>query len=95
MVRRFGPGIDRAAEFDVVKDPRTSDPIGDNPRQTLAIKVTDQSPSGGRTHVRYKGKYYSVAGSSWDRVAFRILGLLFQVTVTDVSDVGIPITIAK
>jgi hypothetical protein len=36
-----------------------------------------------------------VAGSAWDREAFRILGLLFQVTVTDVSDVGIPITIAK
>jgi hypothetical protein len=90
-----GKGIERAVEFDVVKDPRTPDPIGENPRQTLSIKLTEQPPSGGRTHVRYKGKYYTVAGSSWDREAFRILDLLFQVTVTDVSDVGIPITIAK
>ena len=91
----IGKGIDRAVEFDVAKNPRTPDPIGANPRQTLAIKVTEQSPGGGRTYVRYKGKYYSAAGSAWDREAFRILGLLFQVTVTDVSDVGIPITIAK
>ena len=90
-----GKGIERAVEFDVVKHPRTPNPIGENPRQTLAIKVTEQPPSGGRTYVRYKGKYYTVAGSSWDREAFRILDLLFQVTVTDVSDVGIPITIAK
>ena len=91
----IGQGIDQAAEFDVMKDSRTPEPIGNNPRQTLAIKLTDQSPSGGRTYVRYKGKYYSVAGSAWDREAFRVLGLLFQITVTDVSQVGIPITIAK
>jgi len=88
-------GIDRAVGFDVAKDPRTPHPIGDNPRQTLAINAAEQSPSGGRTYIRYKGQYYSVAGSSWDREAFRIIGLLFQVTVTDVSEVGIPITIAK
>jgi hypothetical protein len=90
-----GKGIDRVKEFDVAKDPRTPDPIGDNPLQTLAINVTEQSPPAGRSKAFFKGKYYSLADSSWNREAFGVLSLLFQVTVTDVSQVGIPITISK
>jgi hypothetical protein len=43
----------------------------------------------------YKGKYYSLGDSEWDQEAFAVLSILFQVTVTDVSQVGIPITISK
>ena len=38
---------------------------------------------------------HSVPNTFWDRDAFIILYKLFQVTVTDVSAVGIPVTIAK
>ena len=36
-----------------------------------------------------------VADTPWDRRAFGLLSQLFQVTVTDVSQVGVPITISK
>ena len=35
-----GQGIDRIEEFDVAKDPRTPNPIGDNPRRTLTINIS-------------------------------------------------------
>jgi hypothetical protein len=43
----------------------------------------------------YRGKHYTLADSLWDRKAFMVLNILFQATVSDVSRVGIPITIAK
>ena len=91
----IGQGIDRIEEFDVIKDPRTPNPIGENPRQTLAINVTEQSPPAGVPKAFYRGKYYTLADSLWDRKAFIVLNIIFQVTVTDVSQVGIPITISK
>ncbi len=45
--------------------------------------------------MRYRGKYYSVADTRWDRETFAILGQLFETAVGDVEDVGIPITISK
>jgi hypothetical protein len=36
-----------------------------------------------------------VADTVWDRAAFRLLYQGFQMTVTDVSKVGLPITISK
>lgn len=90
-----GQGIDRADEFDVAKDPRTPDPIGPNPRQTLAINVTEQPPPRGVPKALYRGKYYTLADSLWDQKAFIVIRTLFQVTVTDLSQVGIPITISK
>lgn len=95
IISFVGQGIERAAEFDVVKDPRTPEPIGDNPRQTLAIEISDQSPPKGVTKINYRGQFYTIANNSWDREAFNILRILFQATVTDVSKVGIPITISK
>ena len=80
-------------EFDVTKDPRTGD-SGRNPRRALGIEVNDQVrrvfPD-----ARYSGRDYSVADTRWDREAFRMLYQLFQMTVTDVSGVGVPITISK
>jgi hypothetical protein len=91
----IGQGIDKVVEFDVAKDPRTPGPAGDNPPRTLAIRVTEQSPTSGVPRAFYKGKYYSLGDSEWDQEAFAVLSILFQVTVTDVSQVGIPITISK
>ncbi len=95
IITFVGRGIDRAPEFDVPPDQRTLMPVGDNPRQTLAINVSGLTPRAAESKARYKGKYYTLADSGWDRAAFNVLLILFQVTVSDVSQVGIPITIAK
>jgi hypothetical protein len=81
-------------EYDVTKDPRTGD-SGPNPRRALGIEVADQAPPGMLPHARYGNRYYSVADTPWDRQAFTLLYQLFQMTVTDVSGVGVPITISK
>jgi hypothetical protein len=81
-------------EFDVTKDPRTDD-SGPNPRRALGIEVSDQAPSGTLPNARYGRHYYSIADTRWDHQAFTLLYQLFQMTVTDVSGVGLPITISK
>ena len=81
-------------EYDVTKDPRTGD-SGPNPRRALGIEVTDQAPPGVLPHARYGSRAYAVADTPWDRQAFTLLYQLFQITVTDVSGVGVPITISK
>jgi hypothetical protein len=90
-----GRGIERVEEFDVKKDPRTPGVMALNPRKTLSINVTEQPPPPDVPKVFFMGKYYSLADSYWDRRCFIVLSLLFQITVTDVSQVGIPITISK
>lgn len=82
-----------AQEFDVAKDPRTAE-VGHNPARALAIEITDGTPAEG-PYTHYGGRYYAVANTVWDRVAFRMLYQAFQMTVTDVSQVGVPITISK
>jgi hypothetical protein len=81
-------------EYDVTKDPRTGD-SGPNPRRALGIEVTDRAPPGVLPHARYGGRSYAVADTAWDRQAFSLLYQLFQMTVTDVSGFGVPITISK
>jgi hypothetical protein len=81
-------------EFDVTKDPRTGD-SGPNPRRALGIEVSDWAPTGTRPNALYGGRYYSIADTRWDQEAFRLLYALFQMTVTDVSGIGVPITISK
>ncbi|MGD8262778.1 MAG: hypothetical protein PVF14_16200 [Desulfobacterales bacterium] len=85
--------IDKTPEFEVLPDSRTG-PLKQNPNRTMDIQVTDSKPNTA-LRVKFAGKYYSVPDTSWDREAFIILYKLFQVTVTDVSAVGIPVTIAK
>ena len=81
-------------EFDVTKDSRTGD-SGPNPRRALGIEVADHAPPSTLPNARYGGRYYSVADTRWDREAFMLLYQLFQMTVTDVSGIGVPITISK
>lgn len=45
--------------------------------------------------VSYDGNDYSVNDTSWDLESFKVLHHLFQMTVTDVTGVGIPITISE
>jgi hypothetical protein len=61
----------------------------------LKINVTDNPPATDLPSVRYKGRYYAVNDTPWDRKSFLFLNILFQTAVGDVENVGIPITIAK
>jgi hypothetical protein len=81
-------------EYDVAKDPRTG-AVAENPARALAIEITESAPSAEVPRAGYGGRYYSVADTTWDRTAFRLLYQTFQMTVTDVSQVGVPITISK
>jgi hypothetical protein len=83
-----------SGEYDVSRDPRTGD-SGPNPRRALGIEVTTRAPPGLVPYVRYSNRYYSVADTPRDRQAFSILYQAFQMTVTDGSGVGVPITISK
>jgi hypothetical protein len=91
FVAEGGSGV---TEFDVAKDSRTG-PVESNPSRTLAIEITGSAPSAEAPHTRYREQYYTVADTAWDRAAFRLLYQGFQMTVTDVSKVGLPITISK
>jgi hypothetical protein len=95
MILRFiAEGINAAPEFDV--GPYTS--IGgmeSGPAATLKIRVTNDQPAHGFPYVFYKGRYYSIDDTSWDRTVFLLLNILFQTTIGKVENVGIPITIAK
>ena len=97
-------------EFAVDPDPRTGIEICDsvggpsspepricvrNPVRTLDIEVSDVAPPPADQSIRFQDQYYTVVDTRWDRAAFMILYELFQVTVTDVSRIGIPITIAR
>ena len=97
MLDFVAKGVERFPEPEVLPDERTStgDRVLLNPQQTLAIRVVDAQPARVDGWIRYGGRYYTVGESRWDRAVFLVLYELFQVTMTDVSRVGIPITIAK
>jgi len=40
-------------------------------------------------------RYHAIADTPWDRQACTLLYQLFQMTVTDVAGIGVPITISK
>lgn len=95
----LGRSLEEDPEYHVDKDPRTP-PVLENPAYTMELLVSDGSPSGVDLSIQYHGKHYAVntAGplARWNREAFQMLYLLFQMTVTDVPRVGVPsITIAK
>jgi hypothetical protein len=81
-------------EYDVSNDPRTGD-SGPNPPRALGIEIGEHVPSGLIPYARFAGRYYAVANTPWDHQAFSLLYQAFQMTVTDVSGVGVPITISK
>lgn len=107
MLFFLAAGIDLDREYKVEPHPETGKikkipPITLDPRRvptfhpihTLKVNATDTKPD---TYpvIGFRGKYYSVPNTAWDRSAFFLLSKLFQMTVTDVSAVGIPVTISK
>jgi hypothetical protein len=90
-------GEDR--EYHVEKDPLTPD-VAENPVYTMEMVMSDQSLSAADLTIQSHGNHYAVRTDGplarWNREAFQLLYLLFQMTVTEVPRVGVPsITIAK
>jgi hypothetical protein len=95
----LGRSLEEDPEYHVDKDPRTPT-VRDNPVHTMELLLSDGAPSGADLSIQSHGKYYSVNTkgplASWNRKAFQMLYLLFQMTVSEVPRVGVPsITIAK
>jgi hypothetical protein len=95
----LGRSIGEDPEYHVEKDPRTPTVL-ENPVHTMELLLSDGAPSGADLSIQSHGKYYAVNASGplarWNREAFQMLYLLFQMTVSEVPRVGIPsITIAK
>ena len=86
-------------EYDVAKDPRTP-PIknNENPTVTMGLIVADSAPVKSSLSVRWQNLYYSVDTNGplarWNRDAFQMVYLLFQMTITDIPGLRL-INIAK
>lgn len=98
----LGKALGEEPGYHVEKDPRTP-PIlaNENPDLTMSFVVANTPPKEVDFSIRWNdGQYYAVntkgPHARWNRDAFQLLFLLFQMTVTDIPRVGVPsITIAK
>jgi hypothetical protein len=95
----LGRSIGEDPEYHVDKDPRTPT-VHENPVHTMELALSDSAPSGADLSIQSHGKHYAVNTTGplarWNREAFQMLYLLFQMTVSEVPRVGVPsITIAK
>lgn len=87
-------GIRVDHEFDVAPDPRSGD-VAMNPAATLKINLADSEPDARVPSIYFRGRYYSVNDTVWDRSSFFLLNVLLQSTVGKVQNVALPVTIAK
>jgi len=91
-------GIAEEPEYRVDKDPRTKADVR-NPVRTLEVEESESKPADQEFSVEFEGRYYSIRkfpvtegmSPSWNQEAFAVLSNLFQMTVTDVSNVKTPI----
>ncbi len=95
----LGRSLGEDPEYPVDKDSRTPE-VHENPVHTMELLLTDGAPSDADLSIQSHGKYYAVNTTGplarWNREAFQLLYLLFQMTVSEVPRVGVPsITIAK
>ncbi len=97
----LGHALGEAPEYHVEKDSRTP-PLNrnENPNATLELIVSDTPPVDTGLSISSHGQYYSVnsngSNSHWNLNAFQLLSILYRMTITDPSSVGVPgITIAK
>lgn len=101
IISALGRSLGDEPERHVEKDPRTPPILRDeNPDATMALLVTNAPPLNADLSIRSYGKYYAVNNQQphtrWNRDAFQMLYLLFQMTVTDLPHTSVPsITIAK
>ncbi len=91
-------GLGEEPEFHVDKDSRTG-PVARNPVRTLEVEEADAKPQAFEFSVEFDSKHYSIRkfpisegmSPDWNHEAFTVLANLFQMTVTDVSNVKTPI----
>jgi hypothetical protein len=97
----LGKAIGNEPGYHVEKDPRTIIPLGhENPDITMALVVSDSPLPKADLSIRLNGKYYAVDTTGplarWNREAFQLLHLLFQMTITEMPrNIAPGITIAK
>ncbi len=108
MFSFIAAGIAEKPEYNVDPDPRTArlqeNTLVDrkmayvlrNPLQTLAIVESENPPTYYEAlSVYYSGAYYYVANTPWDREAFNVLYLIFNMSTEATTQRGFPITISK
>ena len=101
IISFLGRSISDEPEYHVDKDPRTPPIKGDeNPITTMELVVSDSVLPEEDLSIRSYNRYYAVNTKGplarWNRDAFQMVYLLFQMTVTDLPRTGVPsITIAK
>ena len=99
MLHFLARSIDADPEYDVEQDALTPE-VAENPVFTMEMTMAAERPSPADLAIQSHGKYYAVRTDGplgrWNREAFQLLYLLFQMTVSEVPRVGVPsITIAK
>jgi hypothetical protein len=97
----LGRSLGDEPEYHVEKDPRTPAILkNENPVATMGLIVSDSTPAEADLAIHSHNRYYAVNTTGplarWNRDAFQMLYLLFQMTITDLPRTGVPsITIAK
>jgi hypothetical protein len=90
----LGQSLGEKPEYQVDKDPRTP-PVQENPVHTMELLLSDRAPSETDLSIQFHGKYYALNTTGplarWNREAFQMLYLLFQMAVGEVPRAGIPI----
>ena len=97
----LGKALGHDKGYHVEKDPRTPPILGnENPDLTMEFVAANTAPAEVDFSIRWNDRFYAVNTTGphvrWNRDAFQLLFLLFQMTVTDIPRIGVPsITIAK
>ena len=90
----LGRSLGEDPEYHVDKDPRTPT-VHENPIHTMELVLSDGAPSGADLSIQSHGKYYALNTTGpfarWNREAFQMLYLLFQMAVGEVPRAGVPI----
>jgi hypothetical protein len=94
----LGRTIADEPEYDVARDARTP-AVSENPAYAMEVVEGRSRPEAADMAVELNGRHYALrpeTGYQWNREAFRLLYQLFQMTVTNLPQIGAPgITIAK
>ncbi len=100
IIHFLGHSLEEIPEYHVDKDSRTPPLIrNENPISTMELITSDTSPETDLSAYSH-GQHYAVdtlgSNAHWNKNTFQLLSILFRMTITDPSSVGVPsITIAK
>lgn len=101
ILTAVGQSLAEEPEYHVAPDHRTPSVLNDeNPVTTLEIVASEAPPLDADRSIYTHGKFYSVRNDGpqarWNRLAFQLMYLLYQMTITEMPRTGAPfITISK